>query len=177
MSRLLFYVALLLAALLLQTVFLPPFFPAGMKPDLVLLLVIWLGLRESPWRGGALVYLLGCIYDLHAGTYAGLHGFVFLPIFLLVCGMATRLNTESISLLWCLVVGGTLLQAALTVFALEFFADVQQFWVLALDILPEQLVLNLAAGYLLWRFGRRWGRRLTRLVQILPWRLRRPHAT
>ena len=68
MSRLLLYFGLLLVALLLQTVFLPPFFSSGMKPDFVLLLVIWLGLRESPWRGGVLVYLLGCIYDLHAGT-------------------------------------------------------------------------------------------------------------
>jgi rod shape-determining protein MreD len=172
--RLLLYSFLFLVALLLQTVFLPPFFPAGIKPDFVLLLIIWLGLRESPWRGGALVYLFGCLYDLHAGTYPGLHGFVFLPIFLLVCGMATRLNTESISLLWCLVVGGTLLQAALTVFALEFFADVSRFWALALDILPEQLVLNLAAGYLLWRLGRRRGRLVT---QLLAWRQRRSHAT
>ena len=174
MRRLLLYSFLFLVALLLQTVFLPPFFPAGTKPDFVLLLIIWLGLRESPWRGGALVYLFGCLYDLHAGTYTGLHGFVFLPIFLLVCGMATRLNTESISLLWCLVAGGTLLQAALTVFALEFFADVSRFWALALDILPEQLVLNLAAGYLLWRLGRRRGRLVS---QLLVWRQRRSHAT
>jgi len=175
-TRLLLYLFLLLAALLLQTVFLPPFFPAGMKPDLILLLTIWLGLRESPWRGGAIVYLLGCIYDVHAGTYPGLHGFVLLPIFLLVCGMATRLNTESLSLLWCLVVGGTLLQAVLTVFALEFFADVKRFWWLMFDILPGQLLLNLAAGYLFWHLGRRWRRFCTRLAPRLPARLRRPRA-
>ena len=148
-----------------------------MKPDFVLLLVIWLGLRESPWRGGMLVYLLGCIYDLHAGTYPGLHGFVFLPIFLLVCGMATRLNTESVTLLWCLVAGGTLLQAALTIFALEFFADVQRFWALVLDLLPAQFVLNLAAGYLMWSLGRRRERLLARFAPLLRWRQRRTHAT
>jgi rod shape-determining protein MreD len=173
----LLYPGLLLAALLLQTVFLPPFFPAGMKPDLILLLTIWLGLRESPWRGGALVYLFGCVYDLHAGTYPGLHGFVLLPIFLLVCGMATRLNTESLSLLWCLVLGGTLLQSVLTVFALEFFADVARFWALVLDVLPGQLVLNLAAGYLLWRLARRWGRSFSRLRALFPWLQRRSHAS
>ena len=176
MSRLLLYLLLLLCALLLQTVFLPPFFPAGMKPDLILLLTIWLGLRESPWRGGALVYLIGCVYDVHAGCYPGLHGFVLLPVFLLVCGMATRLNTESVSLLWCLVVGGTLLQAALTVFALEFFADVKRFWGIVLDVLPGQLLLNLVAGYLFWRLGRRWQRLCARLDPLLPARLRRRHA-
>jgi len=175
-TRWLLYFVLLLVALVLQSVLLPPFFPAGMKPDLFLLLAIWLGLRESPWRGGALVYLFGCIYDLHAGTYPGLHGFVLLPIFLLVCGMATRLNTDSVSLLWCLVIGGTLLQAGLTVFALEFFADVKRFWVLVIDILPGQLLLNLAAGYLLWRLERRWESFAARLRPLLPARLRR-HAT
>ena len=176
MTRFLLYLVLLLTALILQTVFLPPFFPAGMKPDLVLLLTIWLGLRESPWRGGVLVYLFGCLYDLHAGNYPGLHGFVLLPIFLLVCGMATRLNTESLPLLWCLVVGGTLLQAALTVFALEFFADVDRFWALVLDVLPGQLVLNLAAGWLLWRLIRKYGGTSPRLRLLSLWRLRRPHA-
>lgn len=176
MTRVLFYLGLLLAALLLQTVFLPPFFPAGMKPDLVLLLTIWLGLRESPWGGGALVYLIGCIYDLHAGTYPGLHGFVLLPIFLLVCGMATRLNTESLPLLWCLVAGGTVLQTVLTVFALEFFADVARFWAVALDVLPGQLVLNLAAGWLLWRLIRKYGGTSSRPWLFSRWHLRRPHA-
>ena len=177
MTRLLFYLMLLLAAMLLQMVFLPPFFPAGMKPDLVLLLTIWLGLRESPWRGGAFVYLMGCLYDLHAGIYPGLHGFVLLPIFLLVCGMATRLNIGSVSLLWCLVLGGTLLQAALTVFALEFFADVERFWLLVLGTLPGQLVLNLAAGYLLWRFELCCAPLADRLRKHFPLRLRHPHAT
>jgi rod shape-determining protein MreD len=166
----------LLAAILLQTVFLPPFFPAGLKPDLVLLLTIWLGLRESPWKGGALVYLFGCIYDLHAGTYPGLHGFVLLPIFLLVCGMATRLNTESLPLLWCLALGGTLVQAVLMVFALEFFADVTSFWALMLDVLPGQLLLNLAAGWLLWRLARHGTKLSSRLPPGSLWRLRRPHA-
>jgi rod shape-determining protein MreD len=143
------YLGLAALALPLQTILLPPFFSGGAKPDLILLLVIWIGLRESPWRGGALVYLLGWLYDSYAGIYPGLHGFVLLAVFLTVCGMATRLNTESLSLLWYLVGGGTLLQGVLTVFAVEFFTDAGQFWALVLRSLPEQLLLNLLAGYLL----------------------------
>lgn len=149
MSRLLPYLALAWLALLLQTVLLPPLFPTTIKPDLLLLLVIWLGLREPPWQGGVLVYLLGWLYDAHAGIFPGLHGFVLLAVFLAVCGMATRLNTESLPLLWCLVAGGTLLQGVLTVFALEFFSDIRQFWMLVLRTLPAQLLVNLLAGYLL----------------------------
>jgi rod shape-determining protein MreD len=143
------YLGLAMLALPLQTILLPPFFPGGAKPDLVLLLVIWIGLRESPWRGGALVYLIGWLYDSYAGIYPGLHGFVLLTVFLTVCGMATRLNTESLPLLWYLVGGGTLLQGALTIFAVEFFANAGQFWTVVLRSLPEQLLLNLLAGYLL----------------------------
>jgi rod shape-determining protein MreD len=146
--RILSYFLLAWLALLLQTVLLPPLFPGGVKPDLILLLTIWIGLREPPWKGGALVYGLGWLYDAYAGVYPGLHGFILLTIFLIVCGMATRLNTESLPLLWCLVGGGTLMHAALTVFALEFFVDVNQFWALIIASLPAQLLYNLLAGYL-----------------------------
>lgn len=156
MMRTLNYALLAGLALLLQTVLLPPFFPGGAKPDLMLLLTIWVGLRESPWRGGVLVYGLGWLYDAYAGTFPGLHGFVLLTVFLVVAGMATRLNTESLPLLWCLVAGGTLLQGALTVFAIEFFADSTRFWSVMLRALPAQLLLNLLAGYLLRNLGLRF---------------------
>ena len=167
MMRILVYALLAGLALLLQTVLLPPFFPNGVKPDLILLLTIWIGLREPPWRGGMGVYALGWLYDAYAGTFPGLHGFVLLTVFLIVCGMATRLNTESLPLLWCLVGGGTLLQAALTVFAIGFFADAEQFWVVMLRCLPAQLLLNLAAGYLL----RRVGQRFLKVADLVPFRL------
>lgn len=175
MMRVLNYFFLAGVALLLQTVLLPPFFPGGVKPDLLLLLTIWIGLREPPWRGGALVYGLGWLYDAYAGTFPGLHGFVLLTVFLVVAGMATRLNTESLPLLWCLVGGGTLLQGALTVFALEFFAETEHFWVVMLGCLPAQLLLNLLAGYLLRSAGLRFlqaaDRVPPRLLRHLP---RRP---
>lgn len=176
MMRVLGYVLLAGLALLLQTVLLPPFFPAGVKPDLMLLLTIWIGLREPPWRGGLVVYGLGWLYDAYAGIFPGLHGFVLLTVFLLVCGMATRLNTESLPLLWCLVGGGTLLQGALTVFAIEFFADTSQFWKVMLHSLPEQLLLNLAAGYLLRCIGQRFLKVADRVPSRLLLRPRR-HET
>jgi rod shape-determining protein MreD len=148
--RLLLYLGLAWLSLLLQTVLLPPLFPGGVKPDLLLLLTIWIGLRETPWKGGALVYGLGWLYDAFAGIYPGLHGFVLLAVFLTVCGMATRLNTESLPLLWCLVGAGTLLQGALIIFALQFFADAGSFWVVVLNCLPAQLLYNLLTGYLLY---------------------------
>lgn len=164
--RVLQYIGLVWLALLLQTVLLPPFFPGGVKPDLVLLLTIWIGVREPPWKGGVVVYGLGWLYDAYAGVYPGLHGFVLLAIFLTVCGMATRLNTESLPLLWCLIGGGTLTQALLTVFALEFFVDVHQFWATVIAALPAQLLYNLLVGHLLYHFYQR----MKRTASPPPWR-------
>jgi len=147
--RLLTYLGLAWLALLLQTVMLPPLLAGGVKPDLILLLTIWIGLRESPWQGGALVYGLGWLYDAYAGVYPGLHGFVLLAVFLTVSGLVTRLNTDSLPLLWCLVGGATLMQGVLTVFALEFFAEAESFWLVLLRNLPAQMLCNLLAGYLL----------------------------
>lgn len=177
MNRCLCYLALAWLALLLQTVLLPPFFAGGIKPDLVLLLAIWIGLRETAWRGGLLVYGLGWLYDAHAGIYPGLHGFVLLAIFLAVCGMATRLNTESLPLLWYLVCGGTLLQGLLTVFALEFFADAEQFWSVMLRCLPAQLLVNLVAAYLLRSGYFRFNPAISRILPRLFTRYGRRHAS
>ena len=175
--RLLLYLGLAWLALLLQAVLLPPLFPGGLKPDLLLLLTIWIGLREAPWKGGALVYGLGWLYDAYAGVYPGLHGFVLLAIFLTVCGMATRLNTESLPLLWCLVGGGTLLQGALTVFALQFFADAGSFWVVVLNCMPAQLLYNLLSGYLLYSAYLRFLRFTSKPLPGLSPRLGRRHET
>jgi rod shape-determining protein MreD len=147
--RLFIYLGLAWLALPLQTVLLPPLFPGNVKPDLLLLLAIWIGMRETPWRGGLLVYALGWVYDAYAGIFPGLHGFVLLTVFLAVSGLATRLNTESLPLLWYLIGGGTLLQGVLTLFAMEFFADAGRLWVVLLQTLPMQLVYNLLAGHLL----------------------------
>jgi len=175
--RVLIYLALAGLALVLQTVLLPPFFPDGIKPDLMLLLIIWIGLREPPWQGGVLVYGLGWVYDAYAGTFPGLHGFVLLAVFLTICGMATRLNTESLPLVWCLVGGGTLLQGALTMFAIEFFADADQFWTVMLRCLPAQLLANLLAGYLLYCAGLRFQKVVDRLPPGLLTRPPRRHES
>jgi len=56
----------------------------------------------------------------------------------------------------CLVGGGTLLQGALTLFALEFFANTEDFWLIMVRTLPAQLLCNLLAGYLLRNLYQRW---------------------
>jgi len=149
MKRALAYLVLGYIFLVMQTTLLPPMMPLHYKPDLLLILVVYLGLNESYVRGGALSYLLGCFQDVFAAGYPGLFGLALLGTFLAVRGAAARLNTESPILLFLLVAAGTLLQSALILFALGFFAEAGALWVIVLQGILLQVVLNVLAAWLL----------------------------
>ncbi|NOR50719.1 MAG: rod shape-determining protein MreD [Desulfuromonadales bacterium] len=149
MNRSLFYLAIAGIAVVLQTVFLPLVLRGYSKPDLILILVIYLGLHEKPWRGGLLVYLIGWCYDGVAGVFLGLNGFVLLGIFLVVRGIVARVNAESSPLLFLLVAAGTVLQFVLAAFALDFFSQAARIWPQMAWQLPVQLLLNLIATLIL----------------------------
>ena len=146
MNRMLVYFALAGLAVVMQTVILPFLFPGDYKPDLILLLVVYLGLHEDQWRGGLAVYLMGWLYDGVGGAFPGLYGFVLLAIFLAVRGLVTRVNTESSALLLLLVMAGTVLQGVVVTFALDFFRqDISILAQIAWQ-LPVQLLLNFVAA-------------------------------
>ena len=151
MNRYLLYLLFAGLAVVLQTVWLPLVIPGTYKPDLMLILVVYLGLHEEPLQGGLLVYLLGWLYDGFAGAFAGLHGFVLLSIFLAIRAVVTRVNTESTPLLLLLVMAGTVVQLVLTAFALDFFHITTNFWLLTAPQLPAQVVLNAVAALVLIR--------------------------
>jgi len=151
MNRTLIYFVLAGVGIILQTVLLPLIITGGYKPDLLLILVVYLGLHEGPWRGGLLVYLFGGFYDGVAGAFPGLHGFVLLGIFLAVRAIVTRVNTESSPLLLLLVLCGTVLDSVLTAFALDFFSHAERIWPQMVWHLPVQLLLNFAAALILLR--------------------------
>ncbi len=151
MNRTLFYLVLAGVAVILQTLLLPLVMPGHYKPDLILILVVYLGLHEDPWRGGLLVYLMGCCFDGVAGTFPGLSGFFLLGLFLAVRGIVTRVNTESSPLLLLLVFAGTVLQVFLIAFALDFFSRTAGLWPQILRQLPLQLLLNILAAFVLLR--------------------------
>ncbi len=151
MKRVLTYVGLSLGFLVLQTSLFPRLLPFSLKPDLLLILVIYLGLTEDLVRGGALGALVGCLQDVFAGTHLGLYSFVFLVTFLGVRSMADRLNTESSLLLMFVICCGTLLEGGVLIFALGFFAETGPVWPIVLGRLLPQLALNLAGALVVLR--------------------------
>lgn len=153
MNRYLVYLLLAGMAIVAQTTLLPTVLPGYAKPDLILILVIYLGLHERALSGGLLVYLIGWLYDGFAGVFPGLNGFVLLTLFLCVRGIVTRVNTESSPLLLLLVVCGTVLQMVLLAFALEFFRVTAGFWPIMAWQLPAQLLLNVLTAFIVLRIS------------------------
>jgi rod shape-determining protein MreD len=148
-----------LGLLFLQCAVIPHLFPFHLKPDLLLVLAIYLSFYESRIKAGITCYLLGLMQDTFAGESLGLYGLAFLIICLAVKSVSSRLNTESPILLLVMVVCGTVLEGALLIFSLGFFADAGQSWRLIVGNQPLQVLLNLvSAGLLLkvfsWMSGR-----------------------
>ena len=153
MNRTLIYLAMAGVAVVLQTVLLPVLLQGYHKPDLLLILVVYLGLHEESRRGGLLVYLLGWAYDGVAGGFPGLNGFVLFGVFLAVRGIVSRVNTESSPLLLMLVVAGTALQFVMLAFALDFFSQTTGVWSQIAWQMPVQLLLNFIAALVLLRLS------------------------
>lgn len=86
------------ALLLLQTSVLPLMLSPVFKPDLLLIVVVFLGLRGTLEGGSFATLLLGLIKDLFSGLYLGLNAFIFIIIFLVIKSTSDRLYAESAEL-------------------------------------------------------------------------------
>jgi rod shape-determining protein MreD len=139
--------------LFLQSAVLPGLLPWQFKPDLLLVLIVYLGFQEASFKAGVATYLLGLLQDTFAGTCLGLYGLVFLILFLAVKGASGRLNAESPVLLFFIVLCGTLLEALILIFTLGFFAEAGRSWSIIASGLAWQLLLNLAGAWMLFRAG------------------------
>jgi len=146
-----FYLLLGFLAVLLRTSIFPLFLSPGFCPDLLLVLVIYLGLSENMLRALLLTLLLGGMQDSFSGSSLGLYVFISLAILLLVRLLSEHLNVESPPLLVLLIVAGTLVQKLLLAMCLTIFSDAGAVLPVLLPALPQQMLANLvASSLLLW---------------------------
>ncbi len=149
MTRILIYFSLATLFLVLQVTLFPSLSAGYVKPELLLILVVYLSLHEGFAVGSALAYGLGLLQDVYAGSDLGLYGLAFLATFLAGRSLAARLNTESTLLLLLMVAAGSLLQGLVLVFALGILADSGIAWLVVLRQLPLQTLFNLAGAVVL----------------------------
>lgn len=95
-------------AVVLQAAILPVFLDTPFRPDLLLVITVFVALRGSFQSGTPLAWILGLIKDVFSGLYLGLNAFTFLIIFLVIKSVADRLYAESGFLFVVTVVTATL---------------------------------------------------------------------
>ena len=151
MNRLLVYFGCGLVFLLLQSTLMAWSLPPYLRPDLLLILLIYMGLNEKFRTGALLAYVLGCLVDVFSGHFLGLYGFVYLSIFFLTRIGVRWFNTESPMLLLTMVFWGALTEGGLVMFALGVFAEAGDAWALVLTHLFPRAITSclLAEGLLL----------------------------
>lgn len=149
MKRFLLYLVLGLIFALVEASVLPLFFSVNWRPSLILLLVLYAGIKEPSSSAVVTGLFLGAIQDSFCGHSVGLYVTIYLAILLVVRGLSEQLNIDSGPLLLVLVGAGTLAQNLLLWFGLTLFADTSGVWQLLLPALPMQLIANLISAVLL----------------------------
>ena len=141
---------------LLQSSVLPLFFSPNWRPNLILILILYLGLSENLSRAVIAGLLLGAIQDSFCGPSLGLYVSVYLVIVLATRLVAEQLNAESPPLLILLIAAGTLLQNLLIGFYLTVFAEAAPVLHILLPAIPKQILANMIFAaillFLLLRF-------------------------
>jgi rod shape-determining protein MreD len=79
-----------IVAMLLQTTI----FPAGLAPNLLLVLIVYLGVHQYDAWGALGAFVLGYFLDTFSGTLLGVHAFAFTAVYLGVHHVARVLWTE-----------------------------------------------------------------------------------
>jgi rod shape-determining protein MreD len=144
----LIFSCLIFVALLLQSALLPVFLATPFKPDLLLIVVVFMALRGSYELGTPAAWLLGMTKDMFSGLYLGLNAFAFLVIFLIIKSVSDRLYAESSFLFVVAVVGATLACVSMNLILLVFTNSPGITYTIGLNLFPHLLVNAFAASLL-----------------------------
>ncbi len=145
-TALLFF-CLVLASIVIQMALLPVFVRPPFKPDLLLVIMVFIALRGSFEAGAPLAWLLGMLNDVCSGLYLGLNAATFLISFLVIKSVSSRLYADSAILFVLTVAGVTLAGFTLNLLLLVMFtASPGIAYSMFSDLFPRLLVNAFAAS-------------------------------
>lgn len=148
MLRTLFITLLMFLLLILQVTVLPYFLREPFVPNLLLLLVVYLGVKEEVGLIGTLLaFCQGLLLDTFSGIYLGLSGFSFLVIYLVLRLLRDQLYTDSSTLMVVVAFLATLAHGVLSLLLLLLFSAAGGiFPTLLAALIPQALVSALVAS-------------------------------
>lgn len=134
--------AWLFAAILLQMTLLPRYLLDPFQPNLILIMVVYLGLKLPHRFAGLAAFSLGVLQDSFSGIYLGLHAFSYLCIYTLLSQLADRLYTDNRALFVLVVFLMTLVCALLNLALLLVFSVSNGLYASLLPALIPQALVN-----------------------------------
>ena len=138
---------LVLAALLLQMTLLPTYLQDPFQPNLIIIMVVYLGLKLPHRLAGLAAFSLGVLQDSFCGIYLGLHAFSYLCLYTLLSELSDRLYTDNRTLFVLVVFLATLACALLNLLMLGIFSVSKGVYATLLPaLIPQALVNALAAS-------------------------------
>ncbi|MDY0300534.1 MAG: rod shape-determining protein MreD [Trichlorobacter sp.] len=137
------FTTLIILAVVLQTSILPHYIIAAYKPDLLLVIMVYLALRTPANHTVFSAYLLGLLKDVLGGIYLGLNGFSFVLFCLLLKAVSDRLYVQS-SILYVLTVGAaTAITTIINLLLLIIFSQGENLITAAATLLLPHLLMNM----------------------------------
>ena len=138
---------LVLASIIIQVSLLPVFVRPPFKPDLLLVIMVFLALREPFETGAPLAWLLGLLNDVCSGLYLGLNAATFLISFFVIKSVSDRLYADSAILFVLTVAGVTLAGFTVNLLLIVMLTDSSGIaYSMFSDIVPRLLVNAFAAS-------------------------------
>ena len=141
------FIFTLAAAVLLQVSFFPAWLSTPFIPNLTLYFVVHLGLREPfRWSNCLTAFLIGLVQDCFSGGYFGLHGFIYLSVYLLLKQTSERLYTDNNLLIVMGVFLGIIFEGIMTFLLLLLFSTADGIYVpLFSGLIPHAFMSGVAA--------------------------------
>lgn len=149
MSEFLKWTMLLLGAVLLQTSVLPDYLLSFYKPDLFLVLMVFLALRASIATSLPAAYGLGLLKDCLSGLYLGLNAFSFLIVYLVLKLLSDRLYVKNPFLMVLTVSVATVSTMMINLLLLSIFSESAGLFSSLMTALVPHLLMNAFVASLL----------------------------
>lgn len=139
--------SIVIAAVLLQTAIFPHYLLDSFHPNLLVIFVVYLGLRSKSRLGSVGAFSLGLLHDCFSGIYFGINGFSYLLIFHVLHKTADRLYTDSRYLMVLTVFLATIATGLLNMLLLFIFSAANGIYATLLpSLIPQALVNALIAS-------------------------------
>jgi len=141
------YALVIAMCLTLQVTLLPFFLDDPYRPNLLLIVVSYMGLRSRSLLAGGAIVLIGIAQDCFSGIYLGLHSFTYLCLYILLSHIASQLYTDRRLLMILVVFCGTIASGIMSLVLLLIFSTATGIYASLLPaLIPQGLVNALVAS-------------------------------